>query len=139
MSSEEPKKTKTALTNEQRKAIIKHKEKHPQISQTDLVDWVKQTIDLKVHQSTISCLIKNKDEIRKSLLAKRQKTVQYPVLKNILFEKSQNFAQLLNISDFKFSNGWLQKFKQRHGLKKITKHEEDALVDEEAVEIALPS
>jgi arginine repressor len=156
MSFEEPKKTKTALTNEQRKAIIKHKEKHPQISQTDLVDWIKQTMDLKVHQSTISRLIKNKDEIGENLLAKRQKTVQYPVLENTLFEwilqsqeriiladdiiieKAKNFARLLNISDFKFSNGWLQKFKQRHGLKKITKHGEDASVDEEAVEITLP-
>ncbi|CAG8753169.1 14788_t:CDS:2 [Gigaspora margarita] len=119
MSYKEPKKTKTALTNKQRKAIINYKEKHPQISQTDLVDWIKQTMDLKVHQSTISHLIKNKDEIREIPLTKRQKTVRYPVLENILFD-------------------WLQKFKQRHGLKKITKHEEDAPVDEKAIEIALP-
>ncbi|CAG8758597.1 44531_t:CDS:1, partial [Gigaspora margarita] len=92
------------------------------------------------------------DEIKEILLAKRQKTVRYPVLANILFEwilqsqeriilsdnviieKAKNFARSLNISNFKFSNSWLQKFKQRLGLKKITKHREDASVDEEAVE-----
>ncbi|CAG8781791.1 349_t:CDS:2, partial [Dentiscutata erythropus] len=92
MSSEEPKKTKTALTNEQRKAIIKHKEKHPQISQTDLVDWVKQTMNLKVHQSTISRLIKNKDEIGENPLAKRQKMVQYLALENTLLEPDTTLA-----------------------------------------------
>ncbi|CAG8808663.1 6786_t:CDS:2, partial [Cetraspora pellucida] len=64
MSSKKPKETKTAFTNEQRKAIIKHKEKNPQISQADL----------------------NKDEIGENPLAKRQKTVQYLVLKNSLYE-----------------------------------------------------
>ncbi|CAG8709973.1 32718_t:CDS:1, partial [Gigaspora margarita] len=158
MSSKKSKETKTTLTNEQRKAIIKHKEKNPQISQINLVDWVKQTMDFKVHQSTISRLIKNKDEIEENLSTKRQKTVQYPALENILYkwilqyqeriilsnkiivEKAKTFARLLDIpkGDFKFSSGWLQKFKKRHRLKKITKHGEDAFVDEEAVEIAIP-
>ncbi|CAG8646745.1 20759_t:CDS:1, partial [Racocetra persica] len=57
-----------------------------QISQSDLVDWVKQTMDLNIHQSTISYLIKNKDEIEENSLTKRQKTVQYPALENILYE-----------------------------------------------------
>ncbi|CAG8577733.1 37354_t:CDS:2 [Gigaspora margarita] len=105
MSSKKPKETKTTLTNEQRKAIIKHKEKTPQISQIDLVDWIKQTIDLKVHQ----------------------------------IEKVKTFTRSLDIpeGDFKFLSGWLQKFKKRHKLKKITKHGEDASVDEEADKVRL--
>ncbi|CAG8716353.1 3899_t:CDS:2 [Dentiscutata erythropus] len=79
MSSKKFKETKTILTNKQRKDIIKHKEKNPQISQADLVSWVKQTMGLMVHQTTISRLIKNKEEIRKNPVAKRQKTVQHPV------------------------------------------------------------
>ncbi|CAG8772506.1 9708_t:CDS:2, partial [Gigaspora margarita] len=44
MSSKKPKETKTTLTNEQRKDIIKYKKKNSQISQADLVSWVKQTM-----------------------------------------------------------------------------------------------
>ncbi|CAG8832678.1 9750_t:CDS:2, partial [Gigaspora margarita] len=41
--------------------------------------------------------------------------------------------------DLKFSHGWLYKFKQRHGLKRITKHEEDASVDEEVIRTTIPN
>ncbi|CAG8695002.1 19182_t:CDS:2, partial [Gigaspora margarita] len=70
MSSKKPKETKTTLTNEQRKDIINYKEKNPQISQADLVSWVKQTMGLTVHQTTISRLIKNKEEIRENPMGK---------------------------------------------------------------------
>ncbi|CAG8816956.1 144_t:CDS:1, partial [Gigaspora rosea] len=52
MSSTKSKETKSALTNEQRKVIIEFKEKNPKISQIELVDWIKQTMGLSVHQST---------------------------------------------------------------------------------------
>ncbi|CAG8681177.1 20259_t:CDS:1 [Gigaspora rosea] len=158
MSSKKFKETKTTLTNEQRKDIIKHKEKNSQLSQADLVSWVKQTMDLTVHQTTISRLIKNKEEIGENPVAKRQRTVQHPVLENtliewilqsqeriilsdeIIVEKAKSFAESLNIpeDDLKFSHGWLYKFKQRHGLKRITKHGEDASVDEEVIGTAIP-
>jgi hypothetical protein len=53
----------------------------------------------------------------------------------ILIEKAKNFAHMLCIpdGDFKFSHGWLFKFKKRHGLRQITKHGEDASVDNAVV------
>jgi hypothetical protein len=50
--------TKTTLTNEQQLEVIKYKEKHPNMSQADIVDWVKTTFNLNVHSTTIGCLLK---------------------------------------------------------------------------------
>ncbi|CAG8760812.1 27728_t:CDS:2, partial [Dentiscutata erythropus] len=47
--------------------------------QANLVSWVKQTMGLTVHQTTISRLIKNKEEIGENPMAKRQRIVQHPV------------------------------------------------------------
>lgn len=158
MSSTNPKETKTTLTNEQRKAIIAYKDKNPNISQADIVNWIKQTMGLDVHQSTIIRLLKNKDAIGENPLAKRQRTVQHPDLEDTLYEwilqsqdhiilsddviieKAKNLAKLFHISenDFKFLHGWLYKFKKRHSLKRIVKHGEDASVDDAVIEEALP-
>ncbi|CAG8620411.1 7727_t:CDS:2 [Gigaspora rosea] len=144
MSSTKSKETKTALTNEQRKI--------------ELVNWIKQTMGLSVHQSTVSCLLKNKEAISKNSFTKRQRTVQYPALEDILYrwilqsqdsvilsdkiiiEKAKQFAKLLNIpeSDFKFSHSWLYKFKKRHSLQQIKKHGEDASVDDAVINAAIP-
>ncbi|CAG8819754.1 20227_t:CDS:1, partial [Gigaspora rosea] len=58
----------------------------------------------------------------------------------ILIEKAKSFAQILRIpeGDLKFSHGWLFKFKKRHSLGQITKHGEDASVDEDVVATAIP-
>ncbi|CAG8677599.1 14215_t:CDS:2 [Cetraspora pellucida] len=149
---------KTILSNEQRKEIIAFKEKHPNTSHVELVDWVKKKFGLEVHQSTIGRLLKNKDNIESNSSAKRQKMVQYPDLENallewilqnqvrvilsdaIVVEKVKVFANMLNIpdSDLKFSPGWLFKFKKRHDLGKITKHGEAASVDDDVVAAAIP-
>ncbi|CAG8824309.1 17270_t:CDS:2, partial [Gigaspora margarita] len=86
MSSSKSKETKTTLTNKQRKAIIEYKEKNPQITQADLVGWVKQKMGFDVHQSTISRLLKNKETIGENLSAKKQRTIQHPELENALIE-----------------------------------------------------
>ncbi|CAG8507673.1 10705_t:CDS:2 [Scutellospora calospora] len=156
--SSSKRKEKTTLSNQQRKKIIEFKEKHPSISNVDLVDWVKKNMGLEVHPSTIRRLIKNKDNIGDNLSAKRQKTVQYPDLENsllewilqnqdhiilsdaILIEKAKSFAKLLKIpnNSLKFSHGWLYKFKKRHGISQIIQHGEDASVDDNVVATAIP-
>ncbi|CAG8581299.1 15156_t:CDS:2 [Cetraspora pellucida] len=110
MSSTNPKETKTTLTNEQRKAIIVHKDKNPNIN-----------------------------AIGENPLAKRQRTVQHLDLEDMLYEwilqsqdciilsddviikKAKNLAKLFHISenDFKFSH-------------------EDASVDDAIIAEALP-
>ncbi|CAG8808151.1 14182_t:CDS:2, partial [Cetraspora pellucida] len=156
--SSSKRKEKTTLNNQQRKDIITYKEKNPNISHVDLVSWVKKNMGLDIHPSTIGHLIKNKDNVEDNLSAKRQKTVQYPDLKNallewilqnqdqiilsddIIIEKAKYYAQLLKISDcsLKFSHGWLFKFKKRHSLNQITKHGEDASVDDTVIAVAIP-
>lgn len=88
--------------------------------------------------STLSTILKNKDDIfRKKLegVKKRKKNSEFPsldecVLKwfqqcrankisisgSILQEKSLIFAKTLGIANFKSSNGWLEKFRKRHGI-----------------------
>lgn len=45
---------------------------------------------------------------------------------DILKEKAKNFSVLLGIEDFKASEGWLTKFKQRHNIKQYLKQGESA-------------
>ncbi|CAG8833424.1 24429_t:CDS:2, partial [Cetraspora pellucida] len=65
------------------------------------------------------------DNVGDNLSAKRQKTVQYPDLENALL-------------DLKFSHSWLFKFKKKHGINQITKHSEDASVDDTVIVTAIP-
>ena len=113
---------------------------------------------LSIPVLSIGRILKRKiDDIVGNGSAKRQKTVRYPELENALLEwilrsqdkiiltdnicseKAKVFAQMLNIpfSDFKFSNGWLFKFKRRHGLVQIKKHGEDASADHAAAAVAV--
>ncbi|CAG8731540.1 22072_t:CDS:2 [Cetraspora pellucida] len=149
-------KDKTTLTNKQRQDIITYKSKYPNISNVELVDWIKKKFKLDVHSSTIGCLIKNKEDIESNPAAKRQRTVQHPELENtllewvlqnqervilsdaILIEKAKTFAQMLEIPDLKFSQGWLYKFKKRYGLGRVKKHGEDASMDDAVVAAAIP-
>ncbi|CAG8796350.1 23340_t:CDS:1, partial [Racocetra persica] len=77
-------KDKTTLTNKQRQDIIVHKNKTPNISNVELVDWVKKEFKLDVHPTTIGRLLKNKDDIRNNPSAKRQRTVHHLDLENAL-------------------------------------------------------
>ena len=45
---------------------------------------------------------------------------------DILKEKAKNFSVLLGIEDFKASEGWLTKFKQRHNIKQYLKQGESS-------------
>ena len=41
---------------------------------------------------------------------------------NMIREKAMDFGSLLGISNFSYSNGWLQKFKGRFGIKSYYFH-----------------
>ncbi|CAG8797264.1 9532_t:CDS:1, partial [Cetraspora pellucida] len=108
---------------------------------------------LDIHPSIIEHLIKYKNNIEDNLSAKRQKKVQYPVLENallkwilqnqdqiilsddIIIKKAKYYAQLLKISNcsLKFLHGWLFKFKKKHGLNQITKHDKNASMDDTVI------
>ena len=44
------------------------------------------------------------------------RTDNIPVTDDILREKAKKIGEDLGITDFKFSNGWLCRFKARHGV-----------------------
>jgi Tc5 transposase DNA-binding domain len=150
--------TRTTLTNEQRLAVIRYKEKHPNTSQADIANWVKTTFGLDVHSTTIGRLLKRKGDLERDSSTKRLRAVQYPDLDNsmhewviryqahviltdaILIEKARHFARLLNIPEdqFKSSAGWLEKFKKRHRIVKVKWHGEEASADHLAADAAIP-
>ncbi|CAG8591306.1 10290_t:CDS:2 [Cetraspora pellucida] len=133
-------KNKTTLTNKQKQKIIMYKNQNSNITHVELVDWIKNKFNLDIYSIAIRCLIKNKDDIESNLSKKRQKTVQFPELKNallewvlqnqekirlsnaILIEKAKSFAQILNLfnSDLKFLQG------------------EEASVDKSVIAVAIP-
>jgi len=154
-----PKIKRTILTNE---LVLKYKDSNPNTNAThvNVAQWIKTTLNLDIHPTTVGRLLKRNDikECENVSNSKRSRTVQYPDLENamyewviqyqthvtltdeILKEKAKQFAKLLNISEdkFKFSTGWLAKFKKRHNITKVKRHGESASADHAAVDIAIP-
>ncbi|GAA5917852.1 hypothetical protein JCM5296_004402, partial [Sporobolomyces johnsonii] len=113
----------------------------------------------KITQSTMSKWLSKEGEIREAALslgpkAKRSRQVVYPdveealslwctqalsanvVLSGLLIiEKARDFARLLGPYDeLDFSRGWLDKFKNRHGLRRFNFHGEASKMDATSVE-----
>ena len=78
--------TKTILTNKQQLAIIRYKEKYPNISQADIANWVKTTFGLDIHSTTIGHLLKRKGDLKEDSSTKRLRAVQYPDFDNSMHE-----------------------------------------------------
>ena len=56
---------------------------------------------------------------------------------DVLLNKARSFAKSFNVSqDFKFSSGWLQRLKKRHGINQVKLYGEAASVDLEALKKA---
>ena len=154
------------LTNAQVQLIIQQS-KIKRMTQEKLRDWSKKEFNLKKRpsQSTISRILNNKrgvpevlDDRNRGL--KRKRTVKSAELDKILVEwilqrqanrvcltwtliqaKAKNFADQLALSDSQrpsFSDGWLEKFLQRHGLKTVVMSGESGSADVAAINDALP-
>jgi DDE superfamily endonuclease/Tc5 transposase DNA-binding domain len=62
-----------------------------------------------------------------------------PISDEILLEKARFIHHYLTPDiPIKFSSGWLEKFKARHGIKRHIRHGESSSVDKEAIWLALP-
>lgn len=136
----------TYLTNAIRKAICEKKAQDALLTQTQLLKWIKDTYGLEVSQATISNTLKRSNyflnpSTKIHMNSKRYSPVKYPQVEAALLEwikscgrgsrnrafggellrkKAEEFMRLYypaNVSNISFSNGWLHRFKLRHGIK----------------------
>jgi hypothetical protein len=152
---------RTTLTESQKRALCSYACTNKK-TRTEYVDWVEERWGLRVDESTISRILKTGE---KRLMSeplspdtKRHKPVLYPELDlslkefvlnfqrktvlsdAILIEKARKLASVLEIPGdaLRFSSGWLQKFKDRNGIR-LRKLEGEAMsADENAILNALP-
>ena len=152
---------RTTLTDSQKRALCNYACTNKK-TRAGYVDWVEKQWGFRVNESTISRILKTGE---KRLIAepvspdaKRHKSVLYPALElslkefvlnyqhrtvlsdAMLIEKARKLASELEIprDALQFSSGWLQKFKDRNGIR-LRKLEGEAMsADENAISNALP-
>jgi hypothetical protein len=150
------------MTNEVRIALCEHKKKHPSLTQTDLIMWFQETHNVSVSQGTISLTLKRSTEILAkkedvNRVAKRQRTVKYPLMETTLYRWFLTYQDQVNMSGdltkekvayflaelypgngaFEFSNGWLEAFKNRRDIKSYRRFGESGLANMAMIEESL--
>jgi len=155
------------MTNEVRIALCEHKKKHPSLTQADLITWFQETHNVSVNQGTISLMLKRlaeilakKEDVNRA--TKRQRTVKYPLMGTALYWWFFTYQDQVNMSGdftkekaayflaklypghgaFEFSNGWLEAFKNRRGIKSYRRFGESgsanmAVIEESLLQICL--
>ncbi len=153
------------LTNAQRLEICRQKDQNPRVTQTALAAWAKDKFNLAKAptQATISHVLSKKRQYEamgaSELDAKRPRmaTCQQldTALANWVFQcqargvaissdlikaKGKAFSEQLNLTDKapEFSNGWLESFQKRYGLKAHVLHGESGSADTAAIETSMP-
>ncbi|XP_074350027.1 CENP-B homolog protein 2-like [Apium graveolens] len=158
--------TKSTMTDEARKALCEYKRENSSCTQKDLQLWLENKFHLKVSQGTISNTLKrsadylaaNYLEKRKDI--KRHKPAKYPDMEKVLYEWFLQYQDRVNMTEelilekaketmkilypqqdqeHTFSQGWLDKFKLRHGIKSFRRFGESGSVDVQDMEKKLES
>jgi len=150
------------MTDEVCLTLIRYMKDHPGATQKELIKWLEDTHQLKVSQATVSGTLKRSAELlakatTSNLSSKRQKTVKFPIMEAALAEWFLANQEHVNLSGdliresamkiidrlypdhppFEFSNGWLETFKVRHGIKKHRRFGESGSVDMTTIAAAL--
>ncbi|KAL3695080.1 hypothetical protein R1sor_008731 [Riccia sorocarpa] len=145
---------RTELTNAERNEICKFHGEAPGITNKTVSAWVTERFGKPVNEMMISRIMRRKEQFMGAsvaLGAKRTRRPDAPNLEMILFawfstmqeqkvtitddmicEKArffQNSVPQEGRKEMKFSHGWLQGFKKRHGIKSFVCHGEAASVD----------
>lgn len=151
------------MTDEVRLALVRYKKDHPGATQKELIKWLEDTHQLKVSQATVLGTLKRSAELlakatTSNLSSKGQKMVKFPVMEAVLAEWFLANQEHVNLSGdlihesatkildrlhpdhppFEFSNGWLEAFKVRHGIKKHRRFGESGSIDMATIAAALP-
>ncbi len=155
----------TTMTDKVRVTLCQYKRNNPQLSQKYLIKWLENNHSIKVTQATISTTLKRSAEIlaksdnETNLNAECQWIVKYPEMESALvkwFRANQEWANVngelvresaTKILDrlypghepFEFSNGWLEAFKSRHGIRSYHRFDKSGSVDMAALTNTLPS
>ena len=122
-----------------------HKQK-PKLGCRPLAEVFKETYNIEISKLQIAEIIKNESNIRKEYEnfegdMKRKKIAKYGIINDVLYEwhikcyqvgiypdgamlqqealKIRTELNDSNLGDFKASNGWLERFKKRFGLRQI--------------------
>ncbi|KAL5011903.1 hypothetical protein ScPMuIL_010454 [Solemya velum] len=135
---ESRKRKRTSLDVGQKREIINYAIQAPKSTQQKIADHFSALWDVEVKRRTVSDILSQKDKFDDENIeqsAKKQKTAKHADLEEALFlwfsharsqnipktdkilrEKAKHFGKQFDISDFSYSNGWLQRFKSRHGI-----------------------
>jgi hypothetical protein len=156
------------LTEGMRIALCQQKRRRLVITQGELKEWLWTTHGVCVTQATISLTLKRSDELLAMvadtsvspprLALHTCQAVRYPQMELALkcwFLEQQDKVNLNgdmlrakvarslqelhpDAPEMAFSQGWLEKFKDRHGIKSFRRFGESSALDMEAIGAALP-
>ena len=155
-------KTRVYLSESQKHEFCLYARQNNKLTRKEYVNWIEKQWKIRVDDSTITRILKKSEEILNAELtqpnAKHHKSVTVPQLElalkefvlvyqdtailtdAILTEKAKQLADGLGVPDetLKFSAGWLQKFKERHGIRLRKLHGESSSVDTTTIANTLP-
>ena len=153
------------LTLHDKITILDYMQKNSHLGQREVATHFKKKGFPGINQSSISRFKTNETKLREeakntaNLSFKRARLVEHPEVEaalwawtlqvqsrglkltgDILREKARRFARIQGLEDEQFlslSNGWLQKFKDRHALKQYRFHGEAGSVNEDNVQLEI--
>ncbi|KAI1716692.1 tc5 transposase DNA-binding domain-containing protein [Ditylenchus destructor] len=134
------KRKRLELSIAMKKAVCKYKKNHPQASQETIAAVIQKqfNLDCAPGRATIGDILREEEkwltvdnersfrlksvkhpELEKALLLWNNDKVanNFPTSDEILIEQAKRFGEKLGIKDMKYSHGWLDKWKNRNGIK----------------------
>ncbi|CAF0988202.1 unnamed protein product [Brachionus calyciflorus] len=153
-NSDKPKRLKNELSLDQKREIILYYHEHPKLTQLNLSIFFSEKFGKRIARQTVSdilaaeCKLFQNENI-KGPDTKRITNARFPLIEecltlwlsdvrahgvnvndDIIREKAKIFGSRLGYGlEFKYSNGWLEKFKKRHGLASFIASGESGSVD----------
>ena len=133
------KRRRVEISGSVKQKICQHKVSHPKCTINDLIIYAQKELNIDIGKSTISDILKQRQKWLNledsSCSTSRSRHAKHEKLENALFmwfndvrsnhasvndemliEKAKQFGEKMNITDFAYSRGWLQNFKNRHGM-----------------------
>ncbi|XP_048248519.1 tigger transposable element-derived protein 6-like [Haliotis rufescens] len=150
------KRARVEITPQIKKEICQFKQSKPNITQNEIITFVREKFCVKIGRSTISDILKESSKwiavSSSDTSTSRSRKPHQEELENALFlwfsdvrkrnimlndellkTQAKVLGDKLGVEDFSYSTGWLYRFKLRHGIKMHKVHGESASVSLELV------